>query len=101
MDAAEEDGGGAVIARGEASAVLEAAEHAFDGVAPLIEAAAEAAFPASIGLGRDVGNSTLPLDEVPDAVCVIGAVGMDDAARRQGVEQRLGCPTVGRLAGCQ
>lgn len=98
MYAAEEDGGGAVIARGEASAVLEAAEHAFDGVAALVEAAAEAAFPTSVGLGRDVGNSTLPLDEVADAVGVIGAVGMDNAAGRQAVEQCLCCPTVCCLA---
>lgn len=86
MYAAEEDGGGAVIARGEASAVLEAAEHALDRVASLVEAAAEAAFPASVGLGRDVGNSALLLDEVADTVGIIGAVGMDDAAGRQGVE---------------
>lgn len=82
MDAAEKDGRGAVVARGEASAVLEAAEHALDGIAPLVEAAAEAAFPASVGLGRGVGNSALPLDEVPDTVGVIGAVRMDDAASR-------------------
>ena len=35
MDAAKEDGSGAVIARSEAPAVLEAAEHARDGVAVL------------------------------------------------------------------
>jgi len=34
MDAAEEDGCGAVVSGGEASEVLEAAEHALDGVAP-------------------------------------------------------------------
>ncbi len=68
VDAAEEDGGCTIIARGEASAVLEAAEHALDGVAPLVEAAAEAASPASIGLGRDVGNGTLLLNQVADAV---------------------------------
>ncbi len=86
MQAAEEDGGGAVIARGEAPAVLEAAEHALEGIASLVMAAAEAAFPASIGLGRDVRNSTLPLDKVTDAVGVIGAVRMDDA------ESRVTCP---------
>lgn len=68
MYAAEEDGGGAVIASGEASGILEAAEHALDGVAPLVKAAAQGAFPASVGLGRDVWNSTMPLDEVADAL---------------------------------
>ena len=49
-----------------------AAEHALDGVASLVKAAAEAAFPASVGLERDVENSTLPLDEVAEAVGVLG-----------------------------
>lgn len=40
----------------------------------------------------------MPLDEVADAVGVIGAFGMDNAAGRQGVEQWLRCPTVGCLA---
>jgi hypothetical protein len=48
VDATEEDGGGSVIARGEASAVLEAAEHALDGVTPLVEAAAEAALSSNL-----------------------------------------------------
>lgn len=94
MDAAKEDGSGAVIARGEASAVLEAAEHALDGVASLVEAAAEATSPASIGLGRDVGNGTLLLNQVADAVGVIGTVRMDDAPDRQAAQQRFGRSTV-------
>lgn len=48
-----------------------------------------------------LGTALLPLDEVADAVGVKGAGGMDDAAGRQAVEQRLGCPTVGRLTGRQ
>ena len=94
MDAAEEDGGCTVIARGEASAVLEAAEHALNGVASSIQAAAEAAFPASIGLGRDVGNGTLLFNQAADAVGVIGAVRMDDAPDRQAAQQRFGRSTV-------
>ena len=43
MDVAEEVGGEFVIAGGEAPAVLEAAEHALNGVAALVEGLAEAA----------------------------------------------------------
>lgn len=80
MDVAEEVVRELVVACGEPSAVLEAAEHALDGVAALVEGFAEAAFPAPVGLGRDVGNRTLFLDQVADAVAVVGAVGVDNAA---------------------
>ena len=65
---------------GEAAAVLEAAEHSLDGVAALVKGLAEAAFPAPVALGRDVGDRTLLLDQVTDAIAVISAIGMDDAA---------------------
>ncbi len=81
MYVAEEVGCEPVVAGGQAPAVLQTAEHAFDGVAAFVEAAAEAAFPEPIGLGRDVRDGALVLDQAPYAVAVIGAVGMDDAAR--------------------
>ena len=80
MDVAEEVGGEFVVAGSEAAAVLETAEHALDGVAALVETFAEAAFPASVALGRDVGDRALLLDQVTAAVAVVGAVGVDDAA---------------------
>jgi len=98
MDAAEEVGGEFVIAGGEASAVLEAAEHPFDGVASLVEGFAEASFPAPVALGRNVGDGALFLDQVADAVAVIGAVGVDDTAPGKRGQQLLGCPAVRRLA---
>ena len=101
MDVAEEVGGKLIVASGDAAAVLEAAEHALDGVAALVEAAAEAAFPEPIGLGRDVRNGILTLDQAPDAVAVVGAVGMNDAARRQARQQLLGRLAVSGLARCQ
>ena len=101
MDVAEEIGGEFVVSGGEAAAVFEAAEHALDGVAPFVEGFAEAAFPAAVAFGRDVGDRTLFLDQVADAVAVIGAVGMDDAAPRQGVQQVLGSTAVGGLSGRQ
>ena len=80
MDVAEEVGGEFVVAGGEVAAVLETAEHALDGVAALVEGLAEAAFPAPVALRRDVGDRVLLLDQVTDAVAVIGAVGVDEAA---------------------
>ena len=101
MYVAEEVGSEPVVAGGDTTAVLKAAEHALDGVAAPVEAAAEAAFPEPIGLWRDVGDSALILDQVADAVAVIGAIGMDDAARRQACQQMLGRFAVGGLARCQ
>ncbi len=98
MDVAEEVCSELVVAGGEATAVLEAAEHALDGVAALIEGLAEAAFPATVRLGWYVGDRTLVLDDVADAVAVIGAVGVNDAAPRQRCQQLLGGPAVGRLS---
>ena len=81
----QEVGGELVVAGGEAAAVLEAAvfeaaEHSLDGVAALVEGFAESAFPAPVALGRDVGDRVLLLDQLADAIAVIGAVGVDDAA---------------------
>lgn len=70
----------------------------FDGVAALVEAAAEAAFPEPVGLWRDVRDGILTLDQVADAVAVVGAIGVDDAARRQACQQMLGRFAVGGLA---
>ena len=80
MDIAEEVGGEFVVASGEVAAVFEAAEHSLDGVAALVKGFAQAAFPAPVALGRDVGDRALLLDQLTDAIAVIGAVGVDDAA---------------------
>jgi hypothetical protein len=101
VDVAEEVGGELVVARGEASAVFEAAEHALDGVAALVEGLAEAAFPDAVALGRDVGDGTLILNDIADAVAVVGAVGMDDAPSRQVRQQSLARLAIGGLARCQ
>ena len=82
MDAAEVCRGEPIVACRYTAAVLEPAEHPLDGVAALVERAAEAAFPPPVGLGRDVGNGALALDQVADAVAVVSTIGMDDAARR-------------------
>src|SRR5207249_332872 len=98
MDVAEEVGGELVVAGGEAATVLETAEHPLDGVAALVEGLAEAVLPSPIAFGRDVGDGALLLDQVADAVAVIGAVGVNDAAPGQRRQQLLGGPAVRRLA---
>ena len=85
MDVAEEVGGEFVVSSGEATTVFQAAEYALDGVAAPVEGAAEAAFPDAAAFGRDVGDGTLALNQVADAIAVIGAVDVNDAAPGQGV----------------
>jgi len=41
---------------------------------------AEAGFPFAIGFGWDIGHRTLRLDQVTDAIGVIGFVGQNDGA---------------------
>lgn len=101
MDAAKEVGGEAIVAGGEATAVLEPAEHALDSVAALVEGLAKATFPKPVGLRRDVRDSALAFDQVADAVGVVCAVGVDDAALRQIDKQLFRCAAVCRLTRCQ
>src|SRR5262249_25493890 len=90
-----------VIAGGDASEVLQLGEEPLDQVALAVEALAEAAFPAPIALGRYVGCGTLFLDQVTDAVGIIGLVRQHDGARAEVVEQRVGDLPIMRLAGGQ
>jgi hypothetical protein len=83
VNAGEELGSEPVIPCGDPSEVLEPAEHALDGVAAAVKDLAEAGFPSPRGLGRDVRDGALILDEVADAVRVVGAVGQYDAARTE------------------
>ena len=101
MDVSEEVGCELVVAGCEATAVLEAAEHPLDGVAALVEGFAEAAFPAPVALGRDVGDRALLFDQVADSVAVISPVGVDETAWPQSDQQMLGRLAVGGLARCQ
>ncbi len=101
VDGCEEVVGDAVISGCEPSAVLEAAEHALDGVATLVEGFAETGFPHSGALWRDVRDRALVLDQVAGAVGVVSAVGVDDTPPGQVGQQMLGRPAVGRLSGRQ
>ena len=97
MDAAKEVGGEPIVAGGEATAVLEPAEHALDSIAAFVECLAEATRPKPVGLWRDVRDSALGFDQVANTVGVICAVGMDDTPLRQIDEQRFRRTAVCRL----
>ena len=58
--------------------VLQATEHALDGVAASIEDGREAILPASVRLGRDVRHRTLSLDLSADGIAVITLVAVQD-----------------------
>jgi hypothetical protein len=93
--------GEAVVSGGDSSKVLEAAEHALDGVAVAVEIGREAILPAAVGLGRDVGCSALALDLATDGVAVIPLVAMQDFGGGHLVEQGIGGGAVGDLAAGQ
>lgn len=77
--------------------MLQLREEALDQVALAVEALAEAGFPAPVALRRDVGRGALVLDQLADAIGVIGFVGQHDGARAEMVEQGIGDLAVVRL----
>lgn len=93
--------GETVVACGDAAEVLEATEHALDGVAIAVEGGREAALPAPGELGRDIGGSALALDLAAHGVGVIALVTVQDFGGRDGVEQGIGGDAVGDLAAGQ
>lgn len=101
IDRAEEVGGYLVVARGDATEVLEVAEHAVDRFAPFVEGLGEAAFPAAVCLGRNVRNRTLALNEIANRVGVIGFIAEHDGLGHKIVQQDTGRPAIGDLAAGQ
>ena len=91
----------AVIARCDTAEVLDAAEHAFDGVAVAVETGREAILPAAIDFGRDVGRGSLALDFTADGVAVVSLVAVQDFGRAEVIEQIVGGDTVRDLAAGQ
>ena len=81
--------------------MLQLGEEPLDQVALAVEASAEARLPAPVALGRDVGRSALVLDQLADAVSVVGLVRQHDGARAEMVEQRVCDLAVMRLPGGQ
>lgn len=90
-----------VVAGSDAAEVLELGEEPLDQVALAVETLAEAWFPAPVAFGRDIGRGTLVLDQLADAVGVIGLVGQHDSARAKMIEQGVGDLPVVRLPGGQ
>jgi hypothetical protein len=90
--------GEAVVPRGDPSEVLEAPEHALDGVTVAVEIGRETILPAPVGLGRDVGRGTLALDLATNGVAIITLVAMQDFGAGHLVEQGIGGGAVGDLA---
>jgi len=93
--------GETIVSCGDSAEVLEAPEHALDGVAIAIEVGREAALPSPVGLGRDVGCGALALDLATDGVAVISLVAMQDFGRGDPVEQGIGGGAVRHLAARQ
>jgi hypothetical protein len=91
----------AVVSCGDSSEVLEAPEHALDGVTVAVEIGREAILPAAVGFGRDVGCGTLALDLATDSVAVIPLITMQDFGGGHLVQQGIGGGAVGELAAGQ
>src|SRR4029077_1699367 len=81
-DGGKEVVGQAVVSSGDASKVLEAAEHPFDGVAVAIEDWREAILPSPICLWRDVWHRAFTFDLTTDRIAVIAFVAMKHGCAR-------------------
>jgi hypothetical protein len=101
LDHVEEVGGELVVAGSDAAEVLQLREEALDQVALAVETLAEAGFPAPVALARDVGRGALVLDQLADAIGVVGLIRQHDGSRDEMVEQCVGDLPVMRLACCQ
>ena len=71
MKGSEEVCGVSIVAGCDAPEVLDAAEHALDGVSAAVEEGREAVFPDAVGLGRDVGEGPAAADLAADGVAVV------------------------------
>lgn len=93
--------GEAVISGCDSTEVLDASEHALDGVAIAIEGRRETVFPAPVCLGWNVRRGTHALDLAADRIAVIALVAMQDLGPGHLVEERVGGNAVGHLAASQ
>ena len=90
--------GESIVAGGGSAEVLEACEHAFDGVARAVEGRGEAVFPASIAPGRNVRRGSQALDLAADGIAVIALIPVHNGAARHPVEQHIGGDAVRHLS---
>lgn len=101
MNGSEDVGGVAVVASCDASEVLDAAEHALDGVAVAIEERREAVLPNAVGLWRDVGEGSPVTDLATYGIAVVAFVCMNEPGVGQPVEENLACLAVGDVTARQ
>lgn len=93
--------GGFLVARGQSSEVLEAAEKAFDGVALGVAGPVQGALDAAPALARNHGHGAHPGNGGQHLVGVVALVGQHVAGPGRGLQQ-LGRPVaVGLLAGAE
>lgn len=88
----------AVVSGGDSAEVLEAAEHALDGVALPVEDGRKAILPTPVGFGGNVRRGTLALDLSTDGIAVIAFVAMQDVGFRHELQQGIGRRAIGHLA---
>ena len=74
----EEVGFVSVVPCGDAPEILEAAEHALNGVAVAVKEGREAVLPFAIGFGWNVGHRSARLDLKADRAGVIAFISMRD-----------------------
>ena len=90
-----------VISGCDPAEVLDAPEHALDGVAVAIERGREARFPDPVDLGRNVGCRPHGLDLAANGVTIIALVPVQDRCCGHLLQQGLGGGAVGHLAARQ
>ena len=77
--------------------MLQLGEEPLDEVTFAVEPLAEAGLPLAVALRRDVGCRAMLLDQLADAVSIVGLVGQHDSARAEMIEQRVGDLPIVRL----
>jgi len=93
--------GKAVVSGGDSAEVLEAAEHALDGIALAVEDGRKAVLPTPVGFGRNVRRGALAFDLSTDGIAVIAFVTMKDVGFRHELQQSVGRGAIGHLAAGQ
>lgn len=81
--------------------MLQLGEKPLDQIALAVKPLAKAGLPIAVTLRRDVWRGILILDQLADAVGVVGLVGQNYGARAEVVEQRVGDLPIERLPGGQ
>ncbi len=79
----------AIVTCRDAAEVLEAVEHALNGISCPIKDRRKAVLPDPVGLGRDVWRGTLVLDLSTHRVGVVALVAVDQPDVRDLLQQRV------------